>query len=243
MTAQQKEALASQTRSPHTIQFAALQQRWRCTTHRGRFCYKRHDNIRDVDHAPLDTTALSDWATAIVNETADVDVDHPPSTEEWDEIIYPPPKRHKSGSFEARLPYQLPDIHMHYSDRTPRRSPRYHSSRRSPHRSPYPTPRATARPGELLISSPILVEHPSWAEYEGDGLKAFIAHCESKYRVTTNTAFQEAYLKLCDHEIQPDIMRGKTVEWYEAKGIKSGTAERIVLLFNKWYAKMQQDTA
>jgi hypothetical protein len=79
-------------------------------------------------------------------------------------------------------------------------------------------------------------------EYEGDGLKAFIAHCESKYHVVAgNTAFKEAYLILCDHEIQPDIMRGKTVEWYEARGIKVGTATRIVMLFNKWYAKMQQD--
>jgi len=54
--------------------------------------------------------------------------------------------------------------------------------------------------------------------------------------------FQEAYLKLHDHEIHPNIMRGKPVEWYEAKGIKSGIAERIVQSFNKWYAKMQQET-
>jgi hypothetical protein len=94
------------------------------------------------------------------------------------------------------------------------------------------------------MSSPILVEHPSWAEHDGDGLKAFIAHCESKYRVTAdNTTFKEAYNILCDNEIQPDVMRGKAVGWYEAKGIKSGTAERIVVLFNKWYAKMQQELA
>jgi hypothetical protein len=36
-------------------------------------------------------------------------------------------------------------------------------------------------------------------------------------------------------------MRGKPVEWYEAKGIKSGIAERMVQSFNKWYAKMQQE--
>lgn len=39
----------------------------------------------------------------------------------------------------------------------------------------------------------------------------------------------------------PDIMRGKSVEWYvEAKGMISGTAERIAKCFDKWYAKMQQ---
>jgi hypothetical protein len=79
-------------------------------------------------------------------------------------------------------------------------------------------------------------------EYDGDGLKAFIAHCESKYKVSAgNTTFQEAYVILSDREIQPDVMKGKNVGWYEDKGIKSGTAERIVALFNKWYAKMQQE--
>jgi hypothetical protein len=92
------------------------------------------------------------------------------------------------------------------------------------------------------MSSPILVEHPSWREYDGDGLKAFIAHCESKYQVPAgHTAFQEAYNILSDREIQPDVMKGKNVRWYEDKGIKSGTAERIVDVFNKWYAKMQQE--
>jgi hypothetical protein len=89
------------------------------------------------------------------------------------------------------------------------------------------------------MSSTILIEHPSWAEYEGDGLKAFIAHCERKYNMTSNTAFQEAYEILSENQIQPDIMMGKTVAWYEAKGIRSGTAERIVKLFTKWYAKMR----
>jgi hypothetical protein len=99
-----------------------------------------------------------------------------------------------------------------------------------------------SRGTECLMSSPILIEHPSWLEYDGDGLKAFIAYCESKYRITAgNTTFQEAYIILCDLNIQPDVMKGKNVEWYELKGIKSGTAERIVRLFNKWYAKMQQE--
>jgi hypothetical protein len=94
------------------------------------------------------------------------------------------------------------------------------------------------------MSSPILVEHPTWKEYDGDGLKAFIAHCESRYKLPaqgSGTAFQEAYVILSGHEIQPDVMRGKPVKWYEDKGIKSGTAERIVGLFNKWYAKLRQD--
>jgi hypothetical protein len=109
--------------------------------------------------------------------------------------------------------------------------------------SPYLTPsRRNGRRNDRLMSSPILVEHPSWAEYDGDGLKAFTAHCESKYKVPPgHTAFQEVYNILSDCEIQPDVMKGKNVGWYEDKGIKSGTAERIVAIFNKWYAKMQQE--
>src|SRR5947207_11403701 len=117
------------------------------------------------------------------------------------------------------------------SYRYPRLSPRNHNRNYTP---------ATIRRSDLTLSSPILLEHPSWTEFEGDGLKAFIAHCEIKFK-STGTAFQEAYLKLRDHEIQPDIMRGKSVAWYEAKDIKSGTAERMVAVFNRWYAKMQQE--
>ena len=80
-----------------------------------------------------------------------------------------------------------------------------------------------------------------WVEFDGDGLRAFIAHCESKFKVGNGTGFQEAYLKLRDEEIQPDVMRGKKVEWYEAKGIKSGIAERIAGSFNKWYSRLMQD--
>jgi hypothetical protein len=88
----------------------------------------------------------------------------------------------------------------------------------------------------------MLVEHPSWAEHGGDRLKAFIAHCESKYRVSAeNTTFQEAYVILSDRDIGPDVMKSKDVGWYKAEGIRSGTAERIVALFAKWYAKMQQE--
>jgi hypothetical protein len=84
------------------------------------------------------------------------------------------------------------------------------------------------------------VEHASWAPFDGDGLRAFIAHCEDKFRVGNATEFQEAYRKLVEHVIRPDIMRGKDVKWYEGKGIKSGTAERIVQVFERWYAKLTQ---
>ena len=42
-------------------------------------------------------------------------------------------------------------------------------------------------------------------------MKVFIAYCEIKFKVT-GTEFQEAYLKLRDYGIYPDVMRGKTVE-------------------------------
>jgi hypothetical protein len=71
-------------------------------------------------------------------------------------------------------------------------------------------------------------------------LKAFITHCENKFKVT-GTEFQEAYLKLRENDIRPDTLRGKSASWYEAQGIKSGPADRLFRTFNKWYAKMQQD--
>jgi len=53
--------------------------------------------------------------------------------------------------------------------------------------------------------------------------------------------FQEAYLKLQDHEIQPNVIREKTMDWYEAMEIKRGIVERIIPIFGKWYARLMQD--
>ena len=228
-------------RDPHTLEFQALQTRWRCTTHHGKFCYKRQDEITASEHSELDPKALSDWATAIVNKTHFVDVDNPPRSLEWDTILNPR-RRKSSGPYETlgSQHYTPPAIHVHMPNNSPRRSlqsnHRYYDSPTGFVANHTPTRRRV----EPLISSPILLEHESWAAFDGDGLKAFIAHCETKFRFT-GTGFQEAYLKLRDHEIHPDIMRGKPVEWYEAKGIKSGIAERMVQSFNKWYAKMQQE--
>ena len=122
---------------------------------------------------------------------------------------------------------------------SPRRSPQSSHQYSTPYHDSPRTP--TRRRFEPILSSPILLEHESWTEFDEDGLKAFIAYCEIKFKVT-GTEFQEAYLKLRDHGIHPDFMRGKTTEWYEAKGIKSGTADWLFRMFNKWYAKMQQDT-
>jgi hypothetical protein len=85
-----KEDFDAQARDPHTVEFAALQDRWRCKAHRGRFCYKLHAEAKATDHAELDTTALSDWAAAIVNET---------SSPEWMTSYFGP------GSFETPLPW------------------------------------------------------------------------------------------------------------------------------------------
>lgn len=189
----------------------------------------------------MDPKALSDWATAIVNKSQFVDVEHPPRGPEWDTILNLQRRRKSSGPYETPGPqagYIPPAIHVHMPPQT--NSPRRYSHRYDSPGPPanYATP--TRRRHEPLGSSPILLEHPSWAEFDGDGLKAFIAHCETKFRVA-GMEFQEAYLKLRDNEIHPDSMRGKSAEWYEAKGIKSGTAERIAKSFNKWYAKMQQE--
>jgi len=53
--------------------------------------------------------------------------------------------------------------------------------------------------------------------------------------------FQEAYHKLRENDIHPDVLSGKNAAWYEAQGIKSGTADRLAGTFIKWYAKMQQE--
>ena len=209
--------------------------------HHGKFCYKRYDEIASSEHAELDPKALSDWATAITNKTRFVNIETPPRGLEWDTILNP--RRRKSGGLETPQHYSQPAIHVHMPNNSPCRSSqsnhRYYDS--TPLSSASHTPTRRRFESTAALSSPIPLEHESWVEFDGDGLKAFIVYCENKFRVT-GTEFQEAYLKLHDHEIHPDIMRGKPVEWYEAKGIKSRIAERIVQSFNKWYAKMQQET-
>jgi len=204
------------------IEFKALQTRWRCAIHPGKFCYKQYDEVPPSDHADLDPKALSDWATAIVNKAHFVDLDHPPRGPEWDTILQP--RRRKSSSIETPQPYTQPPIHIHMPSHSPRRSPR------TPTRRPHV---------DLTFSSPVLLEHESWAEFDGDGLKAFITHCETKFKAT-GMEFQEAYLKLREN-IYLDVLRGKQSSWYEAQGIKSGTANRLFRTFNHSYAKMQPE--
>src|SRR5437667_7913927 len=123
VTSQQKQALASQVLDPHTLEFQALQTRWRCTTHHGKFCYKRQDEITASEHAKLDPKALSDWATAIVNKTHFVDINNPPHGSEWDSILNP--HRRKSSSIETPQQYSQPAIHVHMPSRSPHRSPQF----------------------------------------------------------------------------------------------------------------------
>jgi len=236
--------LASLPHDQHTLEFQALLTRWRCTTHPGQSCYKQSENTEPSDHVNLDPKALSDWATAIINKAPFVDLNSPPSTgKEWERILKPK-ARGNSSSLDTLQRFGQPTIHNHIymTSRSPHYSPRRHAS--LPHHetlfSP-PTRTPTRRCFETQ-SSPIVLDHESWAEFDGDGLRAFFTHCERKFKVGSGTGFQEAYLKLRDHEIQPDVMRGKTVEWYEAKGIKSGIAERIVGTFGRWYARLMQDT-
>ena len=124
---------------------------------------------------------------------------------------------------------------------SPRRSPRfshqYSTTLGSPHT---PTHRGRPLPQQALTSSPVLLEHDSWLPFDGDGLKAFIAYCEIKYQVK-GMEFQEAYHKLRENDIHPDVLKGKNAAWYVSQGIKSGPAERFAKSFIKWYAKMQQE--
>jgi len=103
--------LASLPRNQHSIEFKALQTRWRCTIHPGKFCYKQYDEVPPSDHADLDPKALSDWATAIVNNAHFVDIDYPPRGPEWDTI--PQPRRRKSSSIETPQPYTTSNTYPH----------------------------------------------------------------------------------------------------------------------------------
>ena len=212
--------------------------RWRCTTHHGKYCYKQYDTIPASEHADLDPTALSDWAQAIVNKAHFVDLNTPPRGPKWDAILNP--HRRKSSSTDTPQPnYSQPAIHVHIPSHSPRRSPRFNHGYSTPASPRTPTQRGR-RHLEPLTSSPVLLEHESWAEFDGDGLKAFITYCEHKFKVT-GTDFQEAYLRLRENDVHPDVLRGKQAAWYEKHGIKSGTADRLYRSFNKWYAKMQQE--
>jgi hypothetical protein len=202
----------------------------------------------------LDAKALSDWAAAIANETRFVNVECPPRSPEWDKILKLNARKTSASSFETHQHNQhapMPNIIVQLppTSRSPRHLQPRHSPRRSPRRHDSSPPyyresrTPTQRRRQDLLSSPILVNHASWAPFDGNGLKAFIAHCEDKFNVGPGTEFGEAYVKLVDHDIRPDVMHGKSAEWYEAKGIKSGTAERIVRVFNKWYAKLMQDNS
>ena len=241
-------ALAALSQDQHAIEFQALQMRWKCTTHPGKTCYKPSDEAKPRDHINLDPKALSDWATAIVNKAPFVDIESPPSGKEWDRILKP--KVHHNDISGSNAPQQFSQVPIHNHiympthsrhDYSPRTSPYYHRQSYNPFPSPpIHTPTSTHRM-EPAYSSPIVVEHESWVEFDGDGLRAFIAHCERKFKVGSATGFHEAYLKLRDHEIQPDVMREKTVDWYLAMGIKRGIAERIVATFGKWYARLLHD--
>ena len=136
--------------------------------------------------------------------------------------------------------------HIHVPSHSSHYSPHHTSPPSHYHRHGTPlsssTHTLTRQCFQQTQSSLIVLEPISWAEFDGDGLGAFIAHCEKKFKVGSGIGFQEAYLKLRDHEIQLDVMRQKTVEWYEAMEIKREIAERIIRTFGKWYARLLQDT-
>ena len=113
------------------------------------------------EHAELDPKALSDWTTAIVNKTHFVDINNPPHGSEWDSILNP--RRSKSGSIEIPQQYSQPAIHVHMPSRSPHRSPQFSHRYLTPLSPCTPT---IKRRFEPILSSPILLEHESWAEFE-----------------------------------------------------------------------------
>ena len=179
VTSQQKKALASLPQDQHALEFQALQTRWKCTTHPGKTCYKPNEQATPRDHINLDPKALSEWATAIVNQVPGVDINFPPSGKEWERILK------SKALYMSHTPQQLSQalIHNHiYMSNTSHHgySPctslynRHHSY--NPFSSP-PSHTPVRRRMEPVQSSLILVEHESWAEFDGDGLRAFIAYC------------------------------------------------------------------
>jgi hypothetical protein len=86
-----------------------------------------------------------------------------------------------------------------------------------------------------VFSSP-LVDHESFDEYGGDGLKAFIAWCEREYKTKAeNIEFQEAYQSMRVVGINVDVLKGKNAAWFVSQGVKVGTAERIARSYPKWH--------
>ena len=182
---------------------------------------------------------------AIVNKVPFVNIDSPPSGKEWDRILKSKARGNSSLNTFQQVGQPTIHNHIHMPSCSSHYSPHHTSPPSHYRRHGTPLSSSTHTPTRQRFqqtqSSPIVLEHTSWAEFDGDGLRAFIAHCEKKFKVGSGTGFQEAYLKLRDHEIQPDVMREKTVEWYEAMGIKRGIAERIIRTFGKWYARLLQD--
>jgi hypothetical protein len=187
---------------PYTIKLRELQSHLRCPEHPLNFCYKPHMNAKAVDHVRMDSKALADWTTVIINNPENATINNPPRTEEWNVLLNPKARR-KSASFETVLStpsYQQPifNVHIPSHSRSPARSHSYY------------TPHTPTRPHALPAFSSPLVEHESWDLYGGDGLKAFITWCEHEYKIKPeNIEFQEAYQLMRTIGINVDVLKGK----------------------------------
>jgi len=224
-----------------------LQRYLVCNDHPGKLCYKLQSiggESRSTDHINMDPTAIRDWTTAILAESATIKC--PPRTREFDQYLNPR-QRSKSISTSIATPTAAP-VHVYlgrhqrdhsYSPRTPRhgRSHSLHTPRRrhSPyerHTTPHTTPHATP------FSSP-LVAHESFQQFGGDGLATFMHWCECEYKVSaTNMEFKEASQVLEAGNIGVDILQGKNAAWFQKQGLKAGTADRIARSYPKWRAQL-----
>jgi hypothetical protein len=181
----------------------------------------------------MDPKALSDWTTVIINNPENATINNPPRSEEWDALLNPKNRR-KAANFESTHPFATPsyqqpifNVHIPSQTRTPVRSRSYY------------TPRTPTGPCAPPVFSSPLVDHESFDEYGGDGLKAFIAWCEHEYKTKAeNIEFQEAYQSMRVVGINVDVLKGKNAAWFVSQGVKVGTAERIARSYPKWHAKL-----
>ena len=158
---------------------------------------------------------------------------NPPRTEEFEKILNP---RSHSKSLSSSLSTPntttaAPIIvnfgrHGHANSTSP-------WSPTSPY-TPRPTRRSSSHAVSTVFSSP-LVEHDSFREFDGDGLRTFITWCEREYKVREgNMEFKEAYQIMRAKGIGVDILEGKDASWFCTKGILDGTADRLARSFRKW---------
>jgi hypothetical protein len=237
-TGREKEVLASMRDDAYIAKYAQLSDLLKCDVHYNQKCYKftSSNNCRPSDHIKLDAKAIADWTTSILNGGATLT--NPPRTEEFERILNPRSRSKSSSSNLISTPNtNAPPIIVNFGRHGHGNlgSPWSSSPPCTPH-TPRPVRRSSRAPA--VFSSP-LVDHESFEQFNGDGLRAFIVWCEQEYKVReNNTEFKEAYQIMRAKGIGVDILEGKDSNWLTAQGILVGTADRIARSFRKWLSKL-----